>query len=143
MFSARPFFESDCWILTFVKMIQRVDSKMKKINKILVLLRIVRNILSTNSCTFNRYGEIAQCRKLIGNWFSFSIKRYFFSVCYVWFCYTIDLQRPYSLPHYTYMIKSTIVLTIGNLLSSSGHGQANVKTRTQASHIIFVCEADL
>ena len=118
-------------------MIQRVDNKMKKINKILVLLRIVRNILSTNSCTFNRYGEIAQCRKLIGNWFSFSIKRYFFSECYVWFCYTIDLQRPYSLPHYTYMIKSTIVLTIGNLLSSSGHGQANVKTRTQASHIIF------
>ena len=121
-------------------MIQRVDSKMKKINKILVLLRIVRNILSTNSCTFNRYGEIAQCRKLIGNWFSFFIK---ISVCYVWFCYTINLQRPYSLPHYTYMIKSTIVLTIGNLLSSSGHGQANVKTRTQASHIIFVCEADL
>ena len=115
-------------------MIQRVDSKMKKINKILVLLRIVRNILSTNSCTFNRYGEIAQCRKLIGNWFSFFIK---ISVCYVWFCYTINLQRPYSLPHYTYMIKSTIVLTIGNLLSSSGHGQANVKTRTQASHIIF------
>ena len=110
---------------------------MKKINKILVLLRIVRNILSTNSCTFNRYGEIAQCRKLIGNWFSFSMKWYFFSVCYVWFCYTIDQQRPYSLPHYTYMIKSTIVLTIGNLLSSSGHGQANVKTRTQAFHIIF------
>ena len=123
-------------------MIQRVDNKMKKINKILVLLRIVRNILSTNSCTFNRYGEIAQCRKLIGNWFSFSIKRYFFSVCYVWFCYTIDLQRPYSLPHYTYMIKSTIVLTIGNLLSSSGHGQAKVKTRTQASHIIFSSSKD-
>ena len=31
-----------------MKMIQRVDSKMKEINKILVLLRIVRNILSTN-----------------------------------------------------------------------------------------------
>ena len=42
----------------------------------------------------------------------------------------------------TLMIKSTIVLTIGNLLSSSGHGQANVKTRTQASHIIFYSSND-